>query len=254
MVGRARSVAEADGEDGRRRDGPARRRSGKGARTRRAILDAAIARFGRDGYRATSIADVARDAGVGGTVAYAYFPNKEALFLAALDEDAAAVIREGEAAMFAEDRAWRRTLVATLVAAVERHPLARRVLSGLEPHVTSRMLDLPALAELRKAIAAKLEADQLAGRVRPDVDPVALANGAVAIVISLVMAVLQFGPEGTERYGDDVLAVFEAALSPPPAAAGRSDGGGGSPRARGAAGARGGVGAPGARRRGRPSR
>ena len=67
----------------------------KGEQTRQAILDAAIARFGRDGYRATSVADIARDAGVGGTVAYAYFPNKEALFLAAIDEDAAAVIHEG---------------------------------------------------------------------------------------------------------------------------------------------------------------
>ena len=67
----------------------------KGEQTRQAILDAAIARFGRDGYRATSVADIARDAGVGGTVAYAYFPNKEALFLAAIDEDAAARHRRG---------------------------------------------------------------------------------------------------------------------------------------------------------------
>ena len=55
----------------------------KGAQTRRAILRAAIVRFGRDGFRATSVADIARDASVGGTVAYAYFPNKEALFFAA---------------------------------------------------------------------------------------------------------------------------------------------------------------------------
>src|SRR3954468_18237529 len=67
----------------------------KGEQTRQAILTAAIYRFGRDGYRATSVADIARDAGVGGTVAYAYFPSKEALFLAAIDEDAAAVIQEG---------------------------------------------------------------------------------------------------------------------------------------------------------------
>jgi AcrR family transcriptional regulator len=67
----------------------------KGERTRRTILEAAIARFGRDGYRATSVADIARDAGVSGTAAYAYFPNKEALFVAAVDHDAAAVIRSG---------------------------------------------------------------------------------------------------------------------------------------------------------------
>lgn len=190
---------------------------GKGALTRQAILDAAIARFGRDGYRATSIADVARDAGVGGTITYAYFPNKEALFLAALDEDAAAVITEGVTSLFdGDDEAWRRTLLFTLVAAVERHPLARRVLAGLEPHVTAHMLDIPALAELRKALADKLRTDQLAGLVRTDIDPVAIGNGAVAIVISLLMSVLQFGPEGSELYADDVLAVFEAAISAPP--------------------------------------
>src|SRR3954470_24460562 len=101
----------------------------KGAHTRRAILDAAIARFGREGFRATSVADIARDAAVGGTVAYAYFPNKEALFLAAIDEDAAAVIDEGLSTVLqAVDAAgdWRRTLIFTLVAAVDGHPLARR--------------------------------------------------------------------------------------------------------------------------------
>ena len=48
----------------------------KGELTRDAILRAAIARFGREGYRATSVADIARDAGVGGTVAYAYWAKK----------------------------------------------------------------------------------------------------------------------------------------------------------------------------------
>lgn len=192
---------------------------GKGAQTRRAILDAAIARFGQDGFRASSVAEIARDAGVSGTLAYAYFPSKEALFLAALDEDAAAVIDEGVSSLFRDEvEAWRETLIFTLVDAVERHPLARRVLAGLEPHVTGRMLELPALAELRKAVADKLRADQLAGRVRPDIDPAAIGSGAVAIMIPLVMAVLQFGRESVVAYGDDVMAVFDAAIAVTPPA------------------------------------
>src|SRR6202050_1103753 len=89
----------------------------KGAQTRKAILDAAIARFGREGYRSTSVADIARDAAVGGTVAYAYFPNKEALFFAAVDEDAAGVIHEGLSVAFAETNIpnWWQTLILTLV-------------------------------------------------------------------------------------------------------------------------------------------
>src|ERR1700730_6416138 len=77
----------------------------KGAQTRQAILEAAIARFGREGYRSTSVADIARDASVGGTVAYAYFPNKEALFLAAVDDDAAGVIEHGLSSLLVESRA-----------------------------------------------------------------------------------------------------------------------------------------------------
>lgn len=191
--------------------------SAKGAATRRAVLDAAINRFGRDGFRGTSVADIARDARVGGTVPYAYFPNKEALFTAALDEDAAGVIHEGVARVFDDEdrRGWRSTLILTLVSALDRHPLARRVLSGLEPHVTSRMLDLPALEDLRTAVAHRIERDQATGTVRSDVDAVAISRGAVAIIISVLMGVLQFGTDGVERYGGDVLAVFAAALDPP---------------------------------------
>src|SRR5947209_577388 len=130
--------------------------------------------FGREGYRATSVADIARDAGVGGTVAYAYFPNKEALFLAAVDEDAAGVIHEGLSRVLEDFGVanWRQALIFTLVDAVERHPLARRLLAGLEPEVTERVLEIPALAELRKACAERLRSEQVAGTVRPEIDPV----------------------------------------------------------------------------------
>jgi AcrR family transcriptional regulator len=191
----------------------------KGERTRRAIIDAAIARFGRDGYRATSVADIARDASVGGTVAYAYFPNKEALFLAAVDEDAAGVIREGASTFIeeVEPRDWRETLILSLVAAVERHPLAERLLAGLEPEVTARVLETPALADLRRACAQRLRTEQLNGTVRPELDPVRIANGLVSIVLSLLMSVVQVGGDTARTYGADVAAVLEAAVGMPSA-------------------------------------
>lgn len=188
----------------------------KGAQTRQAILDAAIARFGREGFRATSVADIARDASVGGTVTYAYFPSKESLFLAAVDEDAAGVIREGLSRVLDDPdlRAWREALIFTLVAAVEHHPLARRLLAGLEPDVTERVLEIPALADLRRACADRLRAEQTAGSVRPDIDPVVVANGIVAIILSLLMSVVQLGTNTVATYASDVTAVFEAALNP----------------------------------------
>src|SRR3954453_23986753 len=194
-------------------------RATKGEQTRRAILGAAIARFGRDGYRATSVADIARDASVGGTVAYAYFPNKESLFFAAGDDDAAGVINEGVSSFIdgTKEDDWRRMLIFTLLDAVERHPLARRLLAGLERRVTDRGLETPALTELRKACAERLRAEQRSGTVRADIDPATIANGVVTIILSLLMSVVRLGGQNALiAHGGDVAAVFEAALDPVP--------------------------------------
>jgi AcrR family transcriptional regulator len=189
----------------------------KGERTRQSLLQAAIARFGRDGYRGTSLAEIARDARLSDTATYAYFPNKEALFIAAVDEDAAAVIEEGLSSLTDDTDIdqWRRTLMFTLLSAVERHPLARRVLSGLEPEFTVRLLAIPALEQLRKESWDRIRAQQLAGQVRSDIDAKQIANGLVAIVLSLLMSLLQTGTDPATLLGPDVAAVFEAALSLP---------------------------------------
>ncbi|MHB1713078.1 MAG: TetR/AcrR family transcriptional regulator [Acidimicrobiales bacterium] len=198
---------------------------GKGAQTRRAILESAIARFGRDGYRLTSVADIARDAAVGGTVAFAYFPNKEALFLAAVDDDAAAVIHEGISKSISEPGVmdWRQRLFFTLVEALDTHPLARRLLAGLEPDVTDRVLEIPALADLRKAFAERLRSEQLHGKARLDIDPIAIANGVIAVMLSLLMSVVQLGDAVTASYADDVAALFEAAIDVAPQKGTRGD-------------------------------
>ncbi len=207
--------AEAEDDDPSKTD-PSRSELSKGELTRRTILAAAIARFGQDGYRNTSVADVARDASLSGTAAYAYFPNKETLFFAALDEDAAALIREGVIHLLNshDPNEWRRSLMLTLLEALEGHPLARRVLAGLEPDVTERVLELPALADLRKTVAERLRGDQMAGIVRSDIDPMTIASGTTTIIISLLMAVVQFGSAGVPVYGPDVFALLAAALDP----------------------------------------
>jgi AcrR family transcriptional regulator len=189
----------------------------KGKRTRQAVLEAAIARFGRDGYRRTSVAEIARDARLSGTAAYAYFPNKEALFIAAVDEDAAAVIEEGLSTLTDDldiDQ-WRQTLMFTLLDAVQRHPLARRVLSGLEPEFTVRLLWIPALEQLRKETTERIRSQQVEGRVRTDIDAQQISNGLVTIVLALLMSLLQTGTDTASVLGPDVAAVVQAALSPP---------------------------------------
>ena len=199
----------------------------KGEQTRQAILDAAVLRFARSGYRSTSVADIARDAGVGGTIAFAYFKNKEALFLAAVDQDVAAHIQEGLAfvtdsqssrkqpdADWQPEADWQQRLFFTLVATAEQHPLSRRLLAGLEPEATDRVLEIPALKELRAACATRLQSEQTAGTIRPDVDPLVMANGIVAIMLALLMSVVQLGSTATTGYATEVAAVFSAALRP----------------------------------------
>ena len=76
-----------------------------------------------------------------------------------MDEDVAGVINEAMASILepGADDAWRGALMVTLIEALEHHPLARRVVAGLEPQVTGRVIELPALAELRLAIANRLD-------------------------------------------------------------------------------------------------
>ena len=188
----------------------------KGERTRRALLSVSIARFARDGYRLTSVADIARDAGLSSTAAYAYFPNKEALFIAAVDEDAAGHIGEALATVLEGqwDGDWR-MLIGTLLDALTRHPLTRRVLAGLEPDFTVRLLGIAALEDLRKGLAELLAREQLAGTVRSDVDARLVAGGLVTIVISMLISLVQTGANPDGLLGDEVMAVLDASLHLP---------------------------------------
>jgi AcrR family transcriptional regulator len=197
-------------------DQVAERPATKGERTRLALLDAAITRFARDGYRGTSVAEIARDAQLSGTAAYAYFPNKEALFVAAVDEDAAGVVNEGLLSVLTDPtHQFDATVIFTLLAALEGHPLARRILAGLEPDFTVRLLHIPALEQVRKVSAERLREQQLVGEVRQDVDADAIANGMTSIVLAMLMALVQTGADPAVLLGTDALAVFDAALRPP---------------------------------------
>jgi AcrR family transcriptional regulator len=191
----------------------------KGDRTRQALLDTAVLRFAREGYRGTSVADVCRDAGLSTTAAYPYFANKEALFIAAVDEDVAGLIDEAVSFVLIDEDPdqWGRAIMRALVAHVGAHPLAGRILRGLEPDFTMRLLQIPALQELLKTVTELIRAQQMDGGVRQDIDPGQTANGMVVIVISLLMATMQTGADdgGYELVANDVESVLHAATRPP---------------------------------------
>jgi AcrR family transcriptional regulator len=65
-------------------DGPPQPRRRDAARTRQLLLDAARQRFARDGYAATTLRDIADDAGVNVALISRYFESKEGLFTVCL--------------------------------------------------------------------------------------------------------------------------------------------------------------------------
>jgi AcrR family transcriptional regulator len=74
---------------------PARRRNA--AQTRQALLDAASARFARDGYAHTTVRDIADEAGVNVALISRYFTSKEGLFEACLTAAVTDLRRDTEA-------------------------------------------------------------------------------------------------------------------------------------------------------------
>lgn len=61
-------------------------REEKSERSRRLVLDAALRLFSRQGFRATSVRDIADGAGVSTGNLYHHFPDKESIFRTLLDE------------------------------------------------------------------------------------------------------------------------------------------------------------------------
>ncbi|HEX8616187.1 MAG TPA: TetR/AcrR family transcriptional regulator [Thermoanaerobaculia bacterium] len=61
-------------------------REEKSERSRRAVLDAALTLFSQQGYRATTMREVADRAGVSTGNVYHHFPDKDAIFRALIDE------------------------------------------------------------------------------------------------------------------------------------------------------------------------
>ena len=189
----------------------------KGERTRRRLLALAIEHFGASGYRSTSVSEIARAAGVTQATAYAYFDNKESLFIAAVDSDASELVLSAHATLTDAPAVNRfQEFLAALYLALNRHQLTRRVLAGEEPGVLSRISDLPALRLVTSLIVEDLRAGQRDGTVRADVDIVVLGDGVEAIVMSLLVAAVQSDGISVPRYVAGLAAAFDAMLQPPP--------------------------------------
>lgn len=187
----------------------------KGERTQARLLAAAVNAFGATGFRATSVATIARAAGVSPPAAFTYWPSKEALFEAAVDADATAVIAEllGGIETSTDANPWLR-LVDRLLAVVDRHPLALRVLAGHEPDIVDRVMELPAFDQLRGQLAELITAGQDVGAIRDDLDPKAASIGMETITIALVAWRLQLRASPSRARQAGIAEVLMAAFRP----------------------------------------
>lgn len=193
----------------------------KGERTRRRILEMAIDCFGRRGYRATSVSEIARAANLTQAASYAYFDNKEALFRAAVDADVSDLIDEIIALVVdvpALDLIP--TVVVHAVIALENHPLTHRVLAGQEPDEVPRLTELPALARFRHLLADALGDAAGRGEIRTDIRPAILAAGLESLILGLLFSAVQTRGSASEAHQVGVVEAFDLMLRPAPPAAG----------------------------------
>jgi len=118
------------------------------------IVAAALACFARTGYHATTMADVAAQAGVSKGTPYLYFDSKRALFLALHEEWDCGLAGRVSAAVAALPGAGRRSprqVLGAVAAAVAAHVLA-------EPQTCRVLLEARAVAAHEPAIAAAVRA------------------------------------------------------------------------------------------------
>lgn len=176
----------------------------KGTATRQRILDAAVARFASQGFRDTTVAAVARDAGVTAPAVHAYFGSKQELFHAAFEYDVTPVLAAlygggGPGRTLALDStAAQHGLVPRVAAQFALHPLAMRVLEGNEPEHTADLMALPAVIEAHDQLTRRVAEDQQVGALRDDLPAGALADALETLVFALLLGPVQMSGENSD--------------------------------------------------------
>ena len=176
----------------------------KGTATRQRILDAAVARFAGQGFRDTTVAAVARDAGVTAPAVHQYFGSKQELFHAAFEYDVAPVLAAfyggaGPGRQLALDStAAQHGLVPRVAAEFAEHPLAKRVLEGNEPEHTAELMALPAVVAAHDQLTRQVAEDQQAGALRDDLPAGALADALETLVFALLLGPVQMSGENSD--------------------------------------------------------
>lgn len=174
------------------------------------IRDAAVARFGRDGFRAP-VRAIAEDAGVSAALVIHHFGSKDAL-RAECDHHVLTVVREQKSRAIAY--ASPAETIGMLSSAQEYAPLfayiVRSLLDGgaLAGHFVDGLVD---------DASAYLQAGEEAGTVRPSADPAGRARQVVATQVGLIVmaqldAAAGHGVAPTESPAEAMVQLYERSM------------------------------------------
>jgi len=187
----------------------------KGQRTRERLLRAAIDRFGADGFRATAVSQLSRDAGLTPAASYAYFADKDAFWEAAISADLDSLDQEIRVAALTSERPLY-DLMSMFIAGLERHPLIRRVLKEGTPADLMLVLDHPFFAETTAVIGDRLQRRVESGVLAAGTDVGVLARGIETVLFSMVLSIVRAGmEEDSDRIWSVVTLLRSAAGGPP---------------------------------------
>ena len=168
---------------------PAASDAGDGDSQRTRLLDAALARFVRDGISATTARGIAEEAGVTPALLNYYFGGRESLQQAVVEERLMPVLRgiREQLSMAGDDPA---ALIEGFIRAIGRAVVEYPWLPTL--WLREVLLDGGALREvflrqgadmLPRALVARFDAAKRAGRLNPDIDPRLLMISLVGLTL-----------------------------------------------------------------------
>jgi AcrR family transcriptional regulator len=163
------------------------------AERRASVLDCACRAFSRGSYRATTTAEIAREAGVTEPILYRHFESKRDLYLACLDESWSRVrtLWEGVVVEEPDPASWVAAMGQAFLDSEDHRPVITNLwieaLAEASDDEETRRRFREHLMDVHGFVADVIRRSQAAGGVSPERDPDAeawmfIANGLLSIV------------------------------------------------------------------------
>ena len=197
------------------------------------ILREAARLFGSHGFNGTTTRDVATQVGITEAALYRYFPSKEAMYAAILDDRiASAELLEPvePIAAVGDDRAVFTVLALTLLRSVEDDPSILRLIlySALEGHELARPFQEKRILRLREFLTGYIQRRTTEGAFRA-VDPALAARAFMGMVVDHLIVKHVFGqrdqyPQSPEQVAETYVSIFLDGVRNAPTVASRRSG------------------------------